>query len=128
MTEFQSSLSSPGTLLTSFFTFLSSSPCLKILSNLKTGQAQVEWSEPSHDLNCEFYRSWQTPEITRGNYFDCGQSSAGALLLKHCHPPRLRFHPSRSSSPPRASEIRLKVMGHDCSVTGRALTEFERAH
>lgn len=64
MTEFQSSLSNLGPLLTSFFTFLSSSSCPKVLSNLRTGQAQVEQSEQSHDLNSKFYRSWQTP----GNY------------------------------------------------------------
>lgn len=52
-------------LLPFFSTFLSNSPCLKVSSNLKTGQAQLY--EQSHDPNCEFYRSWQTSEITPGN-------------------------------------------------------------
>ena len=82
----------------------------------------------------QFYRSWQTPEITPGHYFDCGLSFAAVLLMKNCYPPRasLWFRPSQSLSTPRAAVKRaavtsLKVMGHNHSVTSRTQREFERA-
>lgn len=126
VTEFQSSMSTPGTLLTSFVTFLSSSPWLRVSSNLKTGQAQVEWSEQSQDLNSEFYRPWQTPEITPSNYVECGPSIAAVLLTKYCYPPSLGFRPRQTLSAPRAAVTSLKVM--DTTIpTSRAQTEFWRS-
>lgn len=76
-----------------------------ISSTLKAGQAQAEWSEQSHDLNCEFYRSQQTPEITPGNYREHGLSLAAVLLVKHRCPPRLVWpQHSPSSSGVRGSD------------------------
>lgn len=132
-TGFQSSVPHLGTLLTSFFIFLSSSPCLKVSSNLKTGQAQVEWSEQSHDLNWEFYRSRQTPEITPGNYFACGLSFAAVLLVKYCYPPRLwGFALAKGWALPRPQWSALQESVWRwwamITVTSRTQTEFERAH
>lgn len=77
-----------------------------ISSTLKTGQVQGERSEQSHDLNCEFYRSQQTPEITPGNYCEHGLSLATVLLVKNRYPPRLVWPQPKPQHSPSSSGVR----------------------